>query len=99
VPKIKARFRKYQGVPFAIEQFTGTQYRCRACNSVFLHQGEFERHLRHEAKNQTAMRAAKDCPRIDHNTQATVLYTRDVYDQMRKDFLRLPEGVTYDPEP
>jgi hypothetical protein len=99
MPKIKARFRKYLGVPFAIEQLTGVQYHCRACNQVFLRQSEFDRHLRSEAKKQAANSSAKECPQANLSTLVTVLFTRDVYDQMRKDFLHLPEGVTYDPDP
>lgn len=98
MPKVKARFRKYCGVPFAIEHFTGTQYRCRACNRVFLKKNEFEKHLLSEAKN-GAKGVAKDCPRVHDMTQAKVLYTRDFYDEMRQDFLKLPAGVEYDQDP
>jgi hypothetical protein len=99
MPKIKARFRKYRGVPFAIEQFTGTQYRCRACNDVFLKKAEFEKHLKREAENGATATPSKDCPRLGENTKATVLYTRDFYDEMRQDFLKLPEDEVYDDDP
>jgi hypothetical protein len=99
MPKIKARFRKYRGVPFAIEQFTGTQYRCRACNRVFLKKAEFEKHLQREADSDIAKQPSKDCPRVRENTHANVLYTRDFYDEMRQNFLQLPEGEVYDDDP
>ena len=99
MPKIKARFRKHRGVPFAIEQFTGTQYRCRACNRVFLKKREFENHLQREAENDTAKSPSKDCPQVGRNTHATVLYTKDFYDEMRQSFLQLPEGEAYDQDP
>lgn len=99
MPKIKARFRKYRGVPFAIEQFTGTQYRCRACNRLFLKKGEFEKHLQREAETGAAVLPSEDCPQVGENTKATVLYTRDFYDEMRQDFLKLPEGESYDGNP
>lgn len=96
MPKIKARFRKYRGVPFSIEQFTGTQYRGRACNRVFFEKGEFEKHLQHEAKSGAAMPPSKDCPQVYESIKATVLYSRDFYDEMRQNFLKLPEDETYD---
>lgn len=99
MPKIKARFRKYRGVPYVIEQFTGTQYRCRACNRLFLKKGELEKHLRHEAESGTAKPPSKDCPRVGENTKASVFYTRDIYDEMRQKFLSLPEDETYDADP
>jgi len=99
MPKIKARFRRYHGVPFAIEQFTGTQYRCRACNQIYLKKTEFENHLRREAKNATGQKALKKCPQVDTTIQAKVLYSRNFYDTTRRDFLHLQEGVTYDPDP
>lgn len=99
MPKIKARFRKYRGVPFAIEQFTGTQYRCRACNRVFLKKSEFEKHLQREADDGAIAVLSRDCPQVGENTKASVLYTRDFYDEMRQDFLKLPEGESYDGNP
>ncbi|MDZ7290309.1 MAG: hypothetical protein ONB44_08520 [candidate division KSB1 bacterium] len=99
MPKIKARFRKYRGVPFAIEHFTGTQYRCRVCNRVFLKKGEFEKHLQHEAASEIAINPSQECPKVGENTKATVLYIRDFYDEMRQDFLKLPEGEVYDDDP
>jgi len=50
MPKIKARFRKHKNIPFAIEQLTGVQYRCRVCNHVFLDKNEFVTHLEQESK-------------------------------------------------
>ena len=97
--KIKARFRKYRGVPFAIEQFSGTQYRCRACNQVFLKKREFEKHVVREAENGDAKRPSSDCPQVGDNAHASVLYTRNIYDEMRQEFLSLSEGETYDADP
>lgn len=59
---------------------------------------EFEKHLQTEARNKKSKRPSKECPEVDRNTQATVLYTRDWHDMMRRDFLHLSEGVTYDPD-
>jgi len=98
MPKIKAKFRKYNGIPFAIERLSGTQYRCRLCNGLFLNKSELDRHLRDEARNHPNGRPSKECPRIDGNTQVTVLYTEDWHDRIRKDYLNLPDSVTFDPE-
>ena len=46
VPKIHVRFRKRMGVPYAIEQFSGKQFRCRHCNTVFFTERELDAHVR-----------------------------------------------------
>ena len=99
MPTIKAKFRMYRGVPFAIEKIAGTQYRCRRCNSLFLKKEELYRHLQNEAKESKKELCDDKCPKIDENTKVTVLYINDLHDQIRSDYLHMQEGFTYDHDP
>ncbi|NOX89276.1 MAG: hypothetical protein GXO77_09625 [Calditrichaeota bacterium] len=98
MPKIKARFRKYHGIPFSIEQFTGVQYRCRVCNNIFLDKKEFTQHLQSELKQKSSPKISKKCPKPNQNITARVLYVIDIHDLIHRDYLKLPDGVTYDSE-
>ncbi|MCD6375129.1 MAG: hypothetical protein J7L94_06345 [Caldisericaceae bacterium] len=96
MPKIKARFRKYKNIPFAIEQLTGVQYRCRVCNRIFLNKNEFVAHLERESKKQGPLPLCKKCPSLNETIEVRVLYSKDIHDHMRKDFLKLKDDITYD---
>lgn len=98
MPKIKAKFRKRNGIPYAIEIFSGTQYRCRHCNEIFLHAKELDAHLRMVAKERKNKRFEphRSTPALHSNVSSTVLYTYDIEDRMKKQWLKLKKNDTYD---
>jgi len=92
--KLSAKFRRKNGIPFAIERLSGVQFRCRVCNLLYYSRKELERHLKkHEGKSQ---KNDKSVPAPDHLTTVKVLYTIDLYDRGRSAYLTLPKGEEYD---
>ena len=99
MPKIKARFRTYKNIPFAIEQFSGVQYRCRVCNQVFLDKKSFEKHLQQEAHKQSKPAVSSKAPVLGQSTTAKLLYTIDIHDHLHRDYLHLKDNIKFDPQP
>jgi hypothetical protein len=99
MPKIKVRFRTYKSVPFAIEQFTGVQYRCRVCNRVFQDKKEFEAHLQTEAAQKAPVKVSPKVPKPGQMTTEKLLYTLDIHDHLHRDFLHLKDNIAFDPQP
>ncbi len=99
MPKIKVRFRTFKNIPFAIEQFTGVQYRCRVCNRVFTDKKLFEAHLRSETKGKASARVSPKAPRPGQMTNEKLLYIIDIHDHLHRDFLHLKEDIAFDPQP
>jgi uncharacterized C2H2 Zn-finger protein len=98
VGKIKAKFRRRNGVPYAVETFSGRQFRCRHCNEIFNREKELATHLRivgaeHHGEQIPPHRYT---PRLSTSIQATVLYTYDIADRMKKQWLKLKKFETYD---
>jgi len=98
LPKIHAKFRRRHGVPYAIERLSGIQFRCRRCNTVFLTQEELDEHLEKEQKDnaQGRTKVSSEAPTPSSNVSVKVYYMMDLKDTMRKQWLKLPEGDTYD---
>jgi hypothetical protein len=97
VPKISARFRKRKGISFAIEQLSGKQFRCRHCNTVFLTEPELERHVYSVAANPAKKKAVHQaCPRLSSSVEVRVLYTYDIIDKQKRQWLKLKSGDEYD---
>ena len=96
MPKIKVRFRTFKNIPFAIEQFTGVQYRCRVCNRVFTDKKLFEAHLRSEAQRKTSAEVSAKAPRPGQMTTEKLLYTVDIHDHLHRDYLRLKDDIAFD---
>ncbi len=98
VPKIHAKFRRRHGVPYAIEQLTGKQFRCRHCNQVFRREKELDKHiaqlLKSTEKGKTRVHPAS--PAMSFNTDAQVLYTYDINDRLKRQWLKLKKGDLYD---
>ena len=98
VPRIHARFRKRHGVPYAIEQISGRQFRCRHCNKVFIYEKELEAHVRKllaaETRNRIAVNRA--APELSQSVDVRVLYTYDILDKMKRQWLKLKSGDEYD---
>lgn len=98
VPRIHARFRKRRGVPYAIEQLSGRQFRCRHCNEVFIYEKDLEQHVRLVLKQEEGgkARVSPKTPVLSSNTEVRVLYTYDIMDKMKRQWLKLRSGDEYD---
>jgi uncharacterized C2H2 Zn-finger protein len=98
VPKIHAKFRRRHGVPFAIEQLSGRQFRCRHCNTVFLTEKELDRHISSVTKSadRSQSKISKECPTLSSNIEVRVFYTYDVVDRLKRPWLKLKKGDEYD---
>jgi len=98
MPKIKAKFRRRNGIPYAIEIFSGKQFRCRHCNEIFLREKELDLHLKKifiatDGKHISPHRLS---PQFDSNVPSTLIYVYDIEDRMKKQWLKLKKGDVYD---
>lgn len=98
VPRIHAKFRKRKGVPYAIEQLSGRQFRCRHCNEVFIYEKELESHVRQvlKSKPKSSIGVSPDVPELSSTTETRVLYTYDIMDKMKRQWLKMKSGDEYD---
>ncbi len=98
LPKIHARFRKRRGVPYAVEQLSGRQFRCRHCNEVFFTERQLDSHVRHIllAAPKHAHNISSQSPELSSSVHVRVLYTYDIADRMKKKWLKLKPGDEYD---
>ncbi len=97
MPRVKVRFRKYKDIPFAVEQFTGVQYRCRLCNRIFLDKKELQAHLQWEANKGDKPAVSGKAPVPGQNITAKLLYTIDIHDHIRGQYLQTKDDITFDP--
>ena len=97
-PKIRVTFRRRNGVPYAREQLSGMQFRCRHCNAVFLREKELDRHIQSvaEAPRDAAVEPSTECPTMIAAVAVKVLYGYDLRDRLRKQWLKLKPGDVYD---
>ena len=98
LPKIHARYRKRRGVPYAVEQLSGRQFRCRHCNGVFLTERQFDTHVRQVLADSpnNARKVATRAPELSTTVMVRVLYTYDIADKMKRQWLKLKPGDEYD---
>lgn len=98
VPRIHAKFRKRNGVPYAIEQLSGRQFRCRHCNEVFLSEKELDRHIRQVLKidGKGKSKPCREAPELSTSVNVRTLYTYDIMDRMKKRWVKLKRGDEYD---
>ena len=98
VPKIHAKFRKRHGVPFAIEQLSGRQYRCRHCDEVFFSEKALDRHIRPlcRQEGQDPIKVSKKTPLPSSSVNVRALYTYDIMDKLQRQWLKLKGGDEYD---
>jgi len=98
VPKIHAKFRKRHGVPYAIEQLSGRQFRCRHCNRLFIREKELEAHLKGLATSDKRgkTKVSSNVPDLSTTIEVRVLYTYDIVDKMKRQWLKLKSGDQYD---
>ena len=98
VPRIHAKYRRRRGVPYAIEQLNGRQYRCRHCNEVFIYEKELDAHIRDVLRSgEDACKARPSgVPSLSSTISVRVLYTYDIMDRMKRQWLKLKSGDEYD---
>ena len=89
VPKMTAKLRIKDNVPFAIETLTGKQFRCGICGKVYWHRDEFDRHLAHEKYTGTEK---LQFPELDRNISVNVIYSQDLRDLTNPKYPRLVKG-------
>jgi len=73
--KLSAKFRERDGIPFAIEKPTGTQFRCGVCGKVFYHRNELEKHLKIEKKNLPINKL--NFPKFNEKIEVNLYYYQD----------------------
>ena len=91
VPALKVKFRKRKGVPYAIERLSGTQYRCRACNKLFLEKDELDRHLEAKVDAHRIGTPSGEAPKLDENLLIKAIYVQDIIDSLKKDYINHDE--------
>jgi uncharacterized C2H2 Zn-finger protein len=98
VPKIHAKFRRRHSVPYAIEQLSGRQFRCRHCNTIFLTEKELDRHISSLSPfaDKSPAKISTKSPKLSSSVEVRVLYTYDLLDTMKRPWLRLKKGDDYD---
>lgn len=88
-PKLTAKFRIKDKVPFSIETFSGKIFRCGVCGTIFFSRDELEKHLPNEKNN--IFRDLK-FPELDKNITISVIYTQDIRDLTNPKYPRLQKG-------
>jgi len=98
VPRIHAKYRKRHGVPYAIEQLSGRQFRCRHCNEVFVYEKDLDAHVRELVRTdeKNRLRVNSTVPALSTSAHVRVLYTYDIMDKMKRQWLKLKRGDEYD---
>lgn len=88
-PKLTAKFRIKDKVPFSIETFSGKIFRCGLCGTIFFSRDELERHLPFE-KNK--IYDDLKFPELDKNLTISVIYSQDIRDLTNPKYPRLQKG-------
>ncbi len=91
VPALKVKFRKRKGVPFAVERLSGTQYRCRACNKLFLEKEELDKHLDSNLDTHRTGTLSGEAPKLNENLLIKVIYIQDILDSLKKNYIKRDE--------
>ena len=88
VPALKVKFRKRKGVPFAVERLSGVQYRCRACNKLFLEKEELDKHLDGKVDAHRIGTPSDEAPKLNENLLIKAIYIQDIIDSLKKDYIK-----------
>lgn len=88
-PKLTAKFREKNKVPFSIETFSGKIFRCGVCGTIFFSRDELESHLPSE-KNK--IYDQPKFPDLDRNLTISVIYSQDIRDLTNPKYPRLKRG-------
>jgi len=98
LPLIHAKFRKRRGIPYAIEQLSGRQFRCRHCNTVFFRERDLDAHIQHvlDSKEKAKSHVTHEAPELSTTVDVRVLYTYEISDRLKRQWLKLKTGDVYD---
>jgi hypothetical protein len=98
MPKINAKFRRRNGIPYAIELFSGKQFRCRHCNKVFEEERDLDRHLNNvgKANRQVAVAINANTPQLNQMVELHIPYLYDTTDFLNRQYLKLKINELYD---
>jgi hypothetical protein len=98
VPKIHAKFRRRHGVPYSIEQISGKQFRCRHCNEVFTREKHLDAHISRTLRSAEKTKAvvSPSAPALSTTIDVRVLYTYEITDRFKRQWLKLKAGDKYD---
>jgi hypothetical protein len=88
-PKLTAKFRMKNKIPFSIETISGKIFRCGVCGKIFFSRDELEHHLPVE-KNKVYDEL--QFPELDKNISINVIYTQDIRDLTNPKYPRLQRG-------
>ncbi len=88
VPALKVKFRKRKGVPFAVERLSGVQYRCRACNKLFLEKEDLDKHLDAKVDAHRIGTPSGEAPKLNENLLIKAIYIQDIIDSLKKDYIK-----------
>lgn len=88
-PKIKAKFRIKEKVPFSIETLSGKIYRCGVCGNVFFTREGLEYHLSEEKDKKYE---DLQFPQLDRNISINVIYSQDIRDLTNPKYPKLQKG-------
>jgi hypothetical protein len=88
-PKLTAKFRVKEKVPFSIETFSGKIFRCGVCGKIFYSREELEYHITTEKKkNYDELKF----PELDKNISINIIYTQDIRDLTNPKYPKLKKG-------
>jgi hypothetical protein len=88
-PKITARFRLKDKVPFSIETFSGRIYRCGYCGKILYSRDELDKHISVEkdSGNDKTM-----FPELNKNLTISLIYTQNIKDLTNSKYPKLQKG-------
>lgn len=88
-PKLKVKFRLKNGLPFSIENLSGTLFRCGSCGKIFYSRTELDNHLLTETPPQEE---EYKFPEVNRNVTVSLIYTTDLRDLTNSEFPILHRG-------
>lgn len=88
-PKLTAKFRIKEKVPFSIETFTGKIFRCGVCGKIFFPREELNKHLPTE-KNKSY--DDLQFPELNKNLTISVVYIQNIRDLTNPKYPKLQKG-------
>jgi len=63
---------------------------------VFLSEKELDRHIRQALDGKSKIRVSNSSPELSYSIDVRVLYTYDIMDKMKRQWLKLKKGDEYD---